>query len=189
MPAHYGLSDAVIMLVAIWGAVALSKERRLLPAFSMACFGIPAAIGVVRFGAGLQGELAPLHAGASQLLGLAGAAALAAFCLQRTGGRRDSLLAAAILMAAGLVFFFTTERIAPLFILALTVALCAALLRAARTRSDWLTSAGLALLLANALVIRRAQWLSEEIAWHGYHLLIALALAMVAMGIRRKERS
>ncbi len=161
MPAHYALSDAAIMLVAIWSAVALSKEWRLLPAFAMACFGIPAAIGIVRFGTGLQAELALLHAGASQLLGSAGAAALAASCIQRTGGRGDILLAAAILTAAGLVLFFTTKRIAPLFILALTLARCAALLQAARSRSEWLASAGLALLLANTLVIRRAPWLSS----------------------------
>lgn len=188
MPAHYALSDTVIVLVAIYAAVALSRDRLLLPAFAMACFGIPAAVGVVRFAAGLQAELAPLHAGASQLLGLAGAASLAATCLQRASSGRDMLLAAASLIVAGVVFLFANTLIAPLFILALALALCATLLRAARAGSGWQTPAGFALLLANALVIRRALWLSEEIAWHAYHLLIALALAILAMGMRRGER-
>ncbi len=188
MPAHYALSDAVIVLVALWGAVDLSRQQQLLPAFAMACFGMAATVGVVRFGAGLQAELAPLHAGASQLLGLAGAAALAAACLPRSGGGRDMLLAAAGLTVAGLIFSFASTGIAPFFILALTIALFAKLSQAVRAGSDWLTPAGIALLLANSLIVRGAPWLADATAWHAYHLLIALALAILAMGMRRGER-
>jgi hypothetical protein len=188
MPAHYALSDAVIVLVAIYAAVALLRERLLLPAFAIGCFGIPAAVGVVRFGAGLQEELALLHAGSSQLLGLAGATALAAACFQRIGSGRDLLLAAQSLIVAGAISLFASILIAPLFILALAVALCAALIREAHARSGWLRSVGIAWLLANALVIRRAPWLSEGTAWHAYHLLVALSLAILAMGMRRRER-
>lgn len=188
MPAHYALSDGVIVLVASYAAVALSRERLLLPAFAMVCFGIPAAVGVVRFGAGLQRELLPLHAGASQLLGLAGAVALVTAGLQRIGGGKDMLLATASLIVAGVVFALASNFIAPLFALALALALCVALLRVKRAGSGWPTSAGLAVLLVNALIIRCAPWLTEANEWHAYHLLIALALAMLAQGMRRGER-
>ncbi len=188
MPAHYALSDAVIVLVTIYTAVALARERSFLPASAMACFGIAAAVGVVRFGVGLQAQLATLHAGASQLLGLAGAVALAAAGLHRFGNGKDMLLAAASLIFAAVVFILARTLIAPLFILALGLALCGALLQVARTGSGWLTSAGLILLLVNALVIRRAPWLTEAIAWHSYHLLIALALAILATDMRRGKR-
>lgn len=188
MPAHYALSDAVIVLVVSYAAVALSRERLLLPAFAMVCLGTPAAFGVVRFGAGLQRELLPLHAGASQLLGLAGAVALVMAGVQRIGVRTDMLLATASLIVAGVVFVLASNFIAPLFVLVLALALCVALLRVKRAGSGWSTSAGLAVLLVNALVIRRAPWLTEANAWHAYHLLIALALAMLAKGMRRGER-
>ena len=76
MPAHYALSDAAIVLVTIFAGDALWRNGRHLPAFAMACFGVAAFIGVVRFGTGLQDALAALHAGASRLLGLAGAVAI-----------------------------------------------------------------------------------------------------------------
>lgn len=188
MPAHYALSDAAIVLVAIWGAMALYRKRQFLPAFAIACFGLAAAIGVVRFGAHLQAELAVLHASASQLLGLAGGFALAGVCIQRAGSGRDKRFAAASLIVAAAVFFFANALIAPLFILALIVALCAVLWRNVRAGSNWLTVAGLALLLANALVIRGAPWLAPAAAWHAYHLLIALALGALAVSMRRAER-
>lgn len=187
MPSHFALSDALIVFVAGYAAVALSRERLLLPTFAMACFAIPAAVGVVRFGAGLQDELATLHAGTSQLLGLAGVFALASTIFRPFGSGRDLLLAASSLGAAGLAFAFSSALIAPLFVLALILALSAALLRAKRTGSGWLTVTGLSLLLVNALVIRRAPWLTEATAWHVYHLLIALALAIMAVDIRRRE--
>jgi hypothetical protein len=36
------------------------------------------------------------------------------------------------------------------------------------------------ILLANSLLIRRSPWLTEAAAWHIYHLLIALALILLA---------
>lgn len=186
MPAHYAVSDAVIVVVAMSAAAALFRARLMLQAFAMACFGVAAFIGVARFGSGWQVELAMLHAGASQLLGLAGAAALAASGFPHIVGKRGLLLAILCLIAAGAVFIFAKPLTAPLFILMLTLALCAALLQAVRTGSGGLRSAGLALLLVNALVIRRAPWLSEGVAWHAYHLLIALGLAIIAVGMRRK---
>ncbi|MFM7403753.1 MAG: hypothetical protein ACKO1N_06570 [Erythrobacter sp.] len=187
MPAHYALSDAAIVLVAIWGVIALSQTRLTLPAFAMACFGIAAAIGVVRFSAGLQAELALAHATASTVLGLAGAAALAIACLRRGGGRGDLPITVALLVLAGALAVFAPALIAPLFVLAGVTALLTTLWRGIRNGSGWLAPTGFALLLANVLLIRRAPWLSEATAWHAYHLLIALALAMVTMALRPNE--
>ena len=52
MPAHYALSDAFIVLVTIFAGNALRQNGQNLLAFAMACFGIAAAVGVVRFAGG-----------------------------------------------------------------------------------------------------------------------------------------
>jgi hypothetical protein len=43
-------------------------------------------------------------------------------------------------------------------------------------------------MLANTLFIRRAPWLDEAVAWHAYHLVIALALAALAKGLLFTEQ-
>ncbi|MEY4237426.1 MAG: hypothetical protein RL339_27 [Pseudomonadota bacterium] len=183
MPAHYALSDAAILLVVTWAAPALWQKRQILLMLAMACFGMAAAIGVVRFSAGLQSELAALHAGSSQVLGLAAAMAIAAHSLRRTSDRRDYALALAALPVSAGTFFLAPTLIGPLFLLALAIALSVGLLHVFRDRSSWLGPFGLMLLLVNALLIRRAPWLTEAAAWHTYHLLIALGLMVLARAV------
>jgi hypothetical protein len=183
MPAHYALSDAAIVLVAVWAGLALWRNGQRLPAMVMACFAVPAAIGVIRFGGGLQGEFAGFHSGASLMLGLAGAAVLAFVCLQRIVNRDHWLLAGGILVCAAAVFLLAKPLLAPLFIVALVVALGAALWGSVRLGASWLVPAGVVILLVNVLLIRRAPWLGEAMAWHAYHVLIAVALALVGLGL------
>lgn len=180
MPAHYALSDAAIVMVAAWAALPLWRQGKILPAFAMACLGIAAAIGVVRFGAGLQAELAALHAGGSQMLGPAALLALSAHILRRKSDRNDGAFAVAILAISAGIFFLAKALLAPLFLLALTVGLCAAIWHAYRFGLSWLVPSGLMILLANTLLIRRSPWLTEAAAWHIYHMLIALALILLA---------
>jgi hypothetical protein len=149
----------------------------------MACFAVPAAIGVIRLGGGLQDELAGVHSGSSLMLGLAGAVALAVVCLQRIVNRDHWLLAGGTLVCAAAVFHLAKSLIAPLFILALVVALGAAVWGSVRRGASWLVPAGVVVLLVNVLLIRRAPWLGEAMAWHAYHVLIAVALALVALGL------
>ncbi len=183
MPAHYALSDAAIVLVACWAGLALWRNGQRLPALVMACFAVPAVIGVVRLGGGLQDELAAVHAGASLMLGLAGAMALAVVCVQRIVQRDHRLLAGGIVVCAGAVFFLAKPLLAPLFIVALLVALGAAIWGRLRRGASWLVPAGVVILLVNVVLIRRAPWLGEAMAWHAYHVLIAVALAMVGLGL------
>jgi hypothetical protein len=183
MPAHYALSDASIVLVACWAGFALWRSGQRLPVMVMACFALPAAIGVIRFGVGLQDELAGFHSGASLILGLVGAVVLAAVCLQRIFNRDYRLLAGGTLVCAAAVFHLAKPLIAPLFIVALVVALGAALWGRVRLGASWLVPAGVVILLVNVLLIRRAPWLDEAMAWHAYHVLIAGALAVVAQGL------
>ncbi len=188
MPAHYALSDAAIVLVACWAGLALWRSGQRLPAMVMACFAVPAAIGVIRFGGGLQDELAGFHSGASLMLGLAGAVALAVVCFPRRVMLDHRLVAGGILVVAGAVFVTAKWLLAPLFIVALLVALGGALWGRVRLGASWLVPAGVLILMVNVVAIRRAPWLDEAAAWHAYHVLIAVALALVALGLMSDRR-
>ena len=188
MPAHYALSDAAIVLVTIFAGNALWRSGRHLPAFAMACFGVAAFIGVVRFGAGLQDQLAALHAGASQLLGLAGAVAILSSYLFHPADRHIISIIALILCAASAIFLLAQPLLGPVFLLALVIMLFASIARPGPLGRSWLVPIGCALMLADTLFIRRAAWLDEAIAWHVYHVAIALALAALAKGLLSAER-
>ena len=188
MPAHYAVSDAAIVLVTIFAGNALWRSGRHLSAFAMACFGVAAFIGVVRFGAGLQDQLAALHGGASQLLGLAGAVAILSGYLFRPADRHIISIIALILCAATAIFLFAQPLLGPVFLLALVIVFLASIVRPGPSGRTWLVPIGCAVMLANTLFIRRAAWLDEAAAWHVYHMVIALALAALAKGLMSTER-
>jgi hypothetical protein len=189
MPAHYALSDAAILLVTIFAGNMLWRNGKALPAFAMACFGIAAGIGVVRFGGGLQDALAAVHAGASQYLGLAGALAMVSHYLFPSEDRKEIGIIAAILSAAFAIFWFAQPLLGPVFLLALTLACVASIMRPGASRPLWLVPIACAVMLANTLFIRRAAWLDAAVAWHVYHVVIALALAALAKGLMPVARS
>ncbi|RRQ52675.1 hypothetical protein [Sphingorhabdus wooponensis] len=188
MPAHYALSDAAIVLVTLFAGHALWRNIKVLPAFAMACFGVAASIGVVRFGGGLQDALAALHSGASQYLGLAGAFAILAHYLFPPKGRNGIVIIAFILTVALAIFWFAPPFLGPLFLLALMLACAASIVRPSLSQPSWLVPVACAVMLANTLFIRRATWMDEAVSWHAYHLIIALALAALAKGLMTTEQ-
>ena len=188
MPTHYALSDAAIVLVTLFAGHALWRSGRVLPAFAMACFGIAAGIGVVRFGGDLQDALAALHSGASQLLGLTGALAVVSHYLFRPKHQNGIGIIALLLCAATAIFFSAQLLLGPLFLLALAIACVVSIVRPGQSQTKWLVPVACAVMIANTLFIRRALWLDAAVAWHAYHLIIALALAALAKGLMSAEQ-
>jgi hypothetical protein len=68
------------------------------------------------------------------------------------------------------------------------IACVVSIVRSGLSQPKWLVPVACAVMLANTLFIRRAPWLDAAVAWHAYHLIIALALAALAKGLMSAEQ-
>ncbi|WP_430417690.1 hypothetical protein [Parasphingorhabdus sp.] len=181
---HYAISEAFIVLAAIWSTIFLSRTGHRLAALGCAIFGCAAAIGVYRFGAGEISELAGFHKDFSQIGGSIAMALISAQFLlaeplvNRTAVGRWAIWAAVIVSAmfACAVPTLTT----PLFIIWLSVAIIAAALIPASTIAGRLSLAALvSVFLINLLLIRQSPQLGPDLSWHLFHILVALWLLAI----------
>ena len=180
MPLHYALTDALVALIAGWGALKMWRTGRPLAALGLSLFGLAGMIGTIRITSGLIEPLAMLHKGVSQLGGLAGLALLLGHLLRGKGirlgtgvvlGAATALVAlAAALPAIGAVLF--------VLMLIAAIALCL------QTRNH-LGAAGFAVMLLNVTLVRQSGSMGADLSWHLYHLLVATWLLCVAYGFAK----
>ena len=180
MPLHFALTDALVALIAGWGALMMWRTGRPLAALGLSLFGLAGMIGTIRITSGLIEPLAMLHKGVSQLGGLAGLALLLGYLLRGKGirlgtgvvlGAATALVAlAAALPAIGAVLF--------VLMLIAAIALCL------QSRNH-LGAAGFAVMLLNVSLVRQSGFMGADLSWHLYHLLVATWLLCVAYGFAK----
>lgn len=188
---HYALSEALIVIAALWGGWRLARSGALFGVLGVAIFGAAAAVGSLRFGTGRIEELAALHQGVSQIGG-ATAMALVASQLAMVGwaGRASSAkLVAIVLSTATLVACIASPDLAtPLFIVWLVAAIAFAV---TLPRHDLprrlLGGAVVAVFLINLQLVRRSPALGPDLSWHLFHILIAVWIVGVAWIILREN--
>ncbi len=180
MPApHYALSEAVIVLVAIWVGWRFVTRGAWFGALGGFLFGVAAALGVYRFGSGQIDALANAHRIFSQIGGATAMALVAAQCLLALFGNSRRWLAVAVLavmatLAAGVIRPGLTT---PLFLGWSIVAIGAVVIWPATAAKQRLVRGGLmAIFLANLLLVRRSPVLGPDLSWHLFHVLIAVWL-------------
>ncbi|MEP2987820.1 MAG: hypothetical protein ABJN65_04660 [Parasphingorhabdus sp.] len=178
---HYAISEAFIVLVAIWCMVRLSRSGYGLAALGSAIFGLAAAIGVYRFGTGEITELASFHKNFSQIGGSIAMALMSAQLLlaepsvKRTAVGRSIVLAAIIINTV--TAFAFPALTTPLFIIWLSAAIIAAALIPASTFVRRISLAAIvSIFLINLLLIRRSPLLDPDLSWHLFHILVAVWL-------------
>ena len=181
---HYALSEALIVIAALWGGWRLARSGALFGALGVAIFGAAAAIGVVRFGAGRIGELAVLHQGVSQIGG-ATAMAMVASQLAMAGwagrSRGAKLIAIVLGMATLAACIASPDLTTPLFIVWLVAAIAFAMsLPSHDLLQRILRAAIVSLFLVNLLLVRRSPALGPDFSWHLFHILIAVWTVGVA---------
>lgn len=181
MPApHYALSEALIVLVAIWVALRMTRRRAWFGALGVTIFGIAAGIGVVRFSLGQIEELATFHRDFSQVSGATAMALVAIQCLKVPPrfwvGWRLGVAIALTAATLGSVLVVPDATIL-IFLAWLIVAIIAcSTWPAASTKQRLLRAGVVAIFLVNLLLVRQSTLLGIDASWHLYHVLIALWL-------------
>lgn len=180
MTAHYSLSEALIVVIALWCIARYAGTGLWLAALGTALLGLAAGIGTFRFASGMVEELGELHRTTSQL---GGAAAMVLIAIQlmllvpatRTGGAKAGVAVLAALSAAALLF--APQYATALFILWLLAAIIgSAMLPADRLASRLVRAGVVAIFLVDLLLVRQSPALGPDLSWHLFHVLIAVWL-------------
>jgi len=176
MPLNYALTDGLVALVAAWGGWRLLRSGRPVAAMGMALFSIAGAIGTVRITLGLGEQLAAAHRFASQVGGVAGVTLFLSQIVREAGWPHPALASAFAAIVAAAVMMLAPGAGAILFVLAI-ISGTALLWRGNGPESRNIIGAlGFAVMLANALLVRKSTWLGADASWHVYHCLVALWL-------------
>lgn len=183
MPLHYALTDALVALIAGWGALMLWRTSRPLAALGLALFGLAGVIGTIRITSGLIEPLAMLHKSVSQLGGIAGLTLLLAQILRDKGLRLGTGVVLGVAIALALVATLPALG-AALFVLMLVAAIALCL----QSRNH-LGTAGFVVMLLNVTLVRQSGYLGADLSWHLYHLLVVAWLLCVTYGFAKAARA
>lgn len=180
MPMHYAISDALVVLAAAWGTWRLVQSGQPVAALGVALFGIAGAIGTIRLTSGLVEQMASVHRFASQIGGLAGIVFIVSE-IARSSGLRHSAMAALLvtIMLAGMAIAVPTAG--QISFLAVLLGGTALLWRGkGQERRNIGAALCFGLMLPNVLLVRQSSYLGADVAWHLYHVIVALWLISIA---------
>lgn len=165
-PAHYALSEAMLALVAVYAMCRLVR-REPLAALALAPFGLAASIGAVRLALGIAGPVMELHQFVARIGGMFGMACLV-LLLAGQGGWKVPLIG----LGAAALALALPQVGQPLFIVLALAGTALAWRRAGRNAA--FAALDFSLILIAQLVSAGLKAEHPALAWHLYHLIIAL---------------
>ena len=179
MPPHYALSEAFIVIVALYCAWKLAQNSQWIGALGVLLFGAAASIGVYRFPSGQVEELASFHRWAGQIGGLTGMGLIGiAFLIKAAPKTKSSVLKWGllfVLLAMVLTANLKAALAVPFFLLWSVVTIVGAFALPAGPVLRRLGFAAIAsVMLLNVIFIRQSNSLSQDMSWHIFHTLIAI---------------
>lgn len=181
LPHHYALSEAVIVIA---GSIAVVRAARSGPwlALGLTPFILAALVGTVRIGFTLENaDLVALHQALSRLGGLFGLGCLVGLISRKTG------LGAPLLGLAALATGWLAPALTPALFIGLSLT-GAGLIWRALDENKWLNSLGFLLLVGARLVADQFREAQPDLAWHFFHLLVALWVWQTAATLTRLAR-
>lgn len=179
MPPHYAISEAFIVLAALYCGWKLFHRGQWMGAIGVLLFGAAASIGVYRFPSGQVQELAAVHSWAGQIGGLVGMSLIASECIRKAllaSGKTGAMKAYLVVMVLSLLIALLKPALAvPLFLLWSLICIVGASALPAKSMIKRFGSAALAsLMLLNVVFLRQSNHLTQDVSWHAFHTLIAI---------------
>ncbi|WP_109357113.1 hypothetical protein [Sphingorhabdus sp. EL138] len=178
---HYAISEALIVIAAIWAGFSLAKSHLPLAAIGIGILGMAAAIGVFRFGFEQIETLASLHRNFSQIGGAIAMGLIASQMMLQLPTLKDRnnrwwlpiLCVGGTAVLAIVIPRFTTGLFTGWLAIAM---LTAAVFPGHTSVTRFFTVSLISVFLFNVLLIRQTPSLGADLSWHIFHVLIAIWL-------------
>lgn len=168
MPQHYALTDAIVLTVGVFAIFLVTRVNRWL-AVGLAPFVLAALVGTIRISVGLVGPIVTLH----QFLSRTGAV-FGLGCLVGALAVRSAWLPPALGLVAAVLVILAPGAATSIF----AVLVVAGAVLAYRSCPDkaLLAAASFSLLLVGRVVTDPLRSTSPALAWHMFHMAVALWL-------------
>ena len=189
-PAHYALSEILIVLISIYTLTIFFKERRFYSFVGVFLISCAAVIASIRFGINYQNELKSFHQLLSAISLLFGIPLIVIEIMKRSNLLNNKVIYLVLLIAIIISLFILLQAKNLIILVAASWLIIGVIFSILISRESALTRivSGIffSLIIIN-LILRRMELFDPSASWHLYHIGIAVWLYLLTRILEQKE--
>ena len=190
LPAHYALSEVLIVLVSLYTLTVFFKERRFYSFTGVFLISCAALIASIRFGINYQNELKSFHQLLSAISLLFGIPLIVIEIMKRSNLLNNKIIYLVLLIAIIFSLFILLQAKNLIILVAASWLIIGAIFSILISRESALmrivSGVFFSLIIIN-LILRRMDLFDPSISWHLYHIGIAIWLYLLTRILKQKE--
>ena len=190
LPAHYALSEILIVLVSVYTLTVFFKARQFYIFAGVFLIGCAALIASIRFGINYQNELKSFHQLLSAISLLFGVPLIVIEIMKRSNLLNNKIIYLVLLIAIIISLFILLQAKNLIILVAASWLIIGAIFSILISRESALmrivSGVFFSLIIIN-LILRRMDLFDPSISWHLYHIGIAIWLYLLTRILKQKE--
>ena len=190
LPAHYALSEVLIVLVSLYTLTVFFKERRFYSFTGVFLISCAALIASIRFGINYQNELKSFHQLLSAISLLFGIPLIVIEIMKRSNLLNNKIIYLVLLIAIIISLFILLQAKNLIILVAASWLIIGTIFSILISRESALmrivSGVFFSLIIIN-LILRRMDLFDPSISWHLYHIGIAIWLYLLTRILKQKE--
>ena len=190
LPAHYALSEILIVLVSVYTLTVFFKARQFYIFAGVFLISCAALIASIRFGINYQNELKSFHQLLSAISLLFGIPLIVIEIMKRSNLLNNKIIYLVLLIAILFSLFILLQAKNLIILVAaswlIIGAIFSILISRERTLTRIVSGIFFSLIIIN-LILRRMELFDPSTSWHLYHIGIAVWLYLLTRILKQKE--
>ena len=190
LPAHYALSEILIVLVSVYTLTVFFKARQFYIFAGVFLISCAALIASIRFGMNYQNELKSFHQLLSAISLLFGIPLIVIEIMKRSNLLNNKVIYLVLLIAIIISLFILLQAKNLIILVAASWLIIGVIFSILISRESALTRivSGIffSLIIIN-LILRRMELFDPSTSWHLYHIGIAVWLYLITRILKQKE--
>ena len=190
LPAHYALSEILIVLVSVYTLTVFFKARQFYIFAGVFLISCAALIASIRFGINYQNELKSFHQLLSAISLLFGIPLIVIEIMKRSNLLNNKIIYLVLLIAIIFSLFILLQAKNLIILVAASWLIIGAIfsILISRERALMRIVSGIffSLIIIN-LILRRMELFDPSTSWHLYHIVIAVWLYLLIRILKQKE--